>query len=86
MNDYRRTYYWMWRYYITIKLVHLVVFDFEVVTWERNLHDTRIEKRNLNSSYIKAAHRILSKVLVGAMNAASNNIWKSKLYIYADGQ
>ena len=53
---------------------------------ERTFHGICIEKRNLYSLYIKVVHKIFRKVLVGAMNAASNNIWKSKLYIYADGQ
>jgi hypothetical protein len=83
MNKYRQNCYWMWRFYITIKLVHLLIFDTEIVIRGKNFHGIGIEKRNLYSLYIKVVYEISDKIS-SAVNVAS--IWKSKLYIYADGQ
>ncbi len=76
----------MWRWYITINLIHFLILDSDIVLNEKNFEGICIERRKLYYLYEKVVYEIFNKVLVGAVNVASSIIWKSKLYIYAEGQ
>ncbi len=47
---------------ITIKLVHLLIFDPEIVIKEQKFHGICIEKRNLYSLNIKVVYEIADKI------------------------
>ncbi len=78
--------YWMRRWYITIKLVHFLICDSDIVVKKKPFHSICIEKRKLYYSYEKVVYEIYIEIAIGAVAMVSHYIWKSKLYIYADGQ
>ncbi len=78
--------YWMLRWYFTIHLIHLLILYSGIVLNEKNFEGQNIKRKKLICLYEKIVYEIYVEIAIGAVAMVSHYIWKSKLYIYADGQ
>ena len=60
--------------------------DPDIIVKEKTIHSICIERRKLIYLYEKFVYEIYVEIAIGAVAMVSHYIWKSKLYIYADGQ
>ncbi len=61
MNEYIQNYYWKVKALYYYKLVHLLIFYFEIIIREKIFHGICIEKRKLYSLYVKVVYKISDK-------------------------